>query len=149
MSTPKGNQFWKLGPQPGAPKKYETVEEIAEIAQEYIDNCVSKDGDAAFWQKTEVHGKNAEKISLQLYKPMSIEGLSVYMGITSETWREYKKRKEFSVICSRVEDIIFTYQFEGATVGAFSHALVARKLGIKEQQEISMKAAYKVDFNEE
>ncbi len=137
MPFQKGNSFWKLRKRHGPSIPFSSPGELQKKAQSYIDLCTRRTEDAAYWKKTEIHGKNAQKCMIQLYKPMSIEGLSQYLGISSRSFRRLRESEEFSSICQRIEDLIFAYQYEGACVGAFSPAIVARKLGMKDKHKVS------------
>ena len=51
--------------------------------------------------------------------------------------------KGFIDIITRIEEIIETQQFEGASVGVFNANIIARKLGLveRQQQEVNAKVS--------
>jgi len=87
--------------------------------------------------KTEFHGKDATECRVPNETPYTKSGLYLFLDIDQKTWEDYRDKEAFSLICSRVEQIIYTQKIEGASVGAFNHAIVARELGLVDKSEIT------------
>lgn len=77
------------------------------------------------------------KSHLPKMRAMSIWGLCAFLGITSFTWFEYRKKSEFSLICSIVEENMKEQKFAGAAAGFLNHAIIARDLGLVERQDVT------------
>jgi hypothetical protein len=60
------------------------------------------------------------------------------LDISKDTWVNYKERKGFLEVSTRVEGIIYTQKFEGASVGAFNSSIIARDLGLKDNSELTI-----------
>ncbi len=132
MGAPEGNQFWKLRSKHGRDKIFESPEILWEACTEYFEAT-----DARKWWKTEFHGKDVEECKVPTDTPYTLTGLWVFLDIVKSTWYQYKEHKDFSTIVTRVEQIIYTQKFEGAAVGAYNSNIIARDLGLKDQQDIT------------
>lgn len=137
MAAPEGNQFWKLGPQPGRPKKFETPEEMWTAATEYFEWV-----DANPWHKVEAikSGDNCgQLINIPTARPYTLQAFRRYIGASEEYWREFKNAKhdEFLGVIDAIETIMYTQKIEGAMVGAFKENIVSRVLGLADKAEVS------------
>lgn len=124
MGAPKNNQFWKARSKHGRDKVFSTPCILWEAGCEYFQWC-----DDNKW--------DGEKV-----RPYTIEGLCIFLGINSRTFRNYQSKdeyKDFIPILSTIEDIIRTQKFEGAAVGAFNSNIIARDLGLKDETSIEHK----------
>jgi hypothetical protein len=88
------------------------------------------------WIKKDWVGREGHEVDRETAAPFTQKGLCLFLGITEETWNQYKKKKDFSEIVTRVNDIIFIQKFEGATVGAYNSAIIVRELGLADKKEI-------------
>ena len=136
MGAPKGNQFWKLGPQPGRPPAFKSPEEMWEKAIEYFqwaqdtpleDYAVMKDPNTGALKQTKVKKRRA----------LTVWGLCNYLGISQETLYDYKKKKDFSEIVKRIFDVMHQEKVECALTGIYKDSLVARLVKLPEKHEIS------------
>lgn len=139
-----GNQFWKQRSKHGRDKLFTSPELLWEAACEYFQWC-----DENPWETkqtvTKTNGKEVREAPTS--RPYSLSGLCLYLNANQWWWHQFKAGlddkddKDFSHIISRIEDIIETQQFEGATVGVFNANIISRKLGLadKQQQEITGK----------
>lgn len=130
MAAPEGNQFWKLRSTHGRDKIFETPGVLWSACLEYFEAT-----DARKWETKDWVGKDATKVTREVNVPYTLTGLYIFLDIVHDTWFEYRKRKDFSAICTRVEQIIYTQKFEGATVGAYNASIIARDLGLKDSTE--------------
>lgn len=133
MAAPKGNEYWKLAEDAGRPLKYEP-KELWETFCEY-EQWSQKHP----WHKNEAikGGDMAGSIvAIPTSRPLSIERFCIYAGIITQTFRDYEKREEFSIITTRIREIIYADKFEGACVGAYSPNIIARDLGLSDKREV-------------
>ena len=148
--APKGHPLWG---NPLNPKKY-TPEELWEGACEYFDWC--KKNPLKIIEQTkmpqrlpsnykkETHGsiKNFTKQTIELphQRAYSIEGLCVYLNMTTQTFFNYSKESGYETyfdICTHIRQIINSQHFEGGMGGIFNANIVTRKLGLSENVKTS------------
>ena len=133
MAATKGNQWWKLRSSHGRNPKFETPEQLWDASVEYFEAT-----DSRKWNKIEFHGKDAERCIVEQETPYTKTGLYIFLDISKDTWVNYKERKGFLEVSTRVEGIIYTQKFEGASVGAFNSSIIARDLGLKDNSELTI-----------
>lgn len=136
MSAPAGNQFWKLRNRHGREKLFKTPDLLWEAACEYFEWC---DGNpwCTIKKKTKKTEEETEETPTQ--RPYTLTGFLIYCDANKGYWSDFKRanHQDFSEVITRIEEIIETQQFEGATVGAFNANIIARKLGLTDKQEFS------------
>ena len=155
MSAPKGNQFWRLRSKHGRDKLFSTPQLLWEAACEYFQWCddhpwmkmeqsraAGKPGMAIKTNKSKtetVETVRAELAELPPARPYSMTGLCLYLNCSEAYFRAFKitadeqKDEDYLTIITRIEHVIETQQFEGATVGAYNANIIARKLGLSEK----------------
>lgn len=93
MAAPKGHKY-TVGNKGGRPLKYETVEELEEIIDNYFNSCIrevivrDKDGHVILDEDG-----NVEK-ELKMVKPITVTGLAIAIGLTRDTLIRYEDRSE-------------------------------------------------------
>ncbi len=129
----------KLETKPGRPKAIDSPEMLLELWNDY-----KKVTDANPWHKVDVYGKDANLMRVPLQVPYTWEGFDSYLfnkGIL-KTMDDYKKNyngayQMFSHIIAHIQSEIFAHNYTGAAIGVFNANLIARKLGIKDQTDIT------------
>lgn len=116
----------------GRPRKFKTPNEMALLFNDYVDfvtNNNLEEGVAFHYQGDVTHDK------IKKMRPLSLEGFCVFVGTTLDTFKNYeslptnnKYKAEFLALCTRIRDIVFVQQYEGAAAGLLNHAVVAAKL---------------------
>ena len=134
MGAPKGNKFWELRATHGRDLIFSSPEILWEACKEYLEETSKR-----FWVQKDWVGKDAHEVERETSTPFTQKGLCLFLDITEETWNQYGKKKDFSEIVTRVNNIIFVQKFEGATVGAFNSSIIARELGLSDKREIESK----------
>lgn len=73
----------------------------------------------------------------ELTKPraMTITGMCVHIGCNRSTWEEYRKREGFDVVCSLVDDIIYTQKVELAAADMLNAGFISKEIGLREKIE--------------
>lgn len=134
MPAPKGHPLWG---NPIKPKLY-TPEGLWDKFVEYIDwsdanPIVSEDfikgGMAA-----------GEKVLVNHSRAYSIERFCVFANMSDDTFSNYEKKEGYETyfgVCKRIRKIIDSQHFEGGMAGVFNANITTRKLGLKEQNELS------------
>lgn len=133
MSAPEGNQFWKLRSKHGRDKIFETPAILWEACEEYFEKTESRK-----WIRKDWVGKDAMEVKRETETPFTLTGLFVFLEIDRKTWDLYRLREEFIPVTTRVEQIMYTQKFEGASVGAFNANIIARDLGLREQTDVNV-----------
>ena len=149
MAAPKGNNYYSKRLSDGRSKIFESPEQLAQLAIDYMEEC-----DNNPWEKLEQIKqplkpyKNEEGeqvtpsniVAIPTERPYSIKGLCSFLGITFQTWKNYQtldSHKDFFEITTRIEELIQTQQFEGAAVGAFNSSIIARTLGLVDKTDMT------------
>lgn len=136
-----GNQLWKNrlihGPSP-----IYTSKTLATKAEEYF-----QWSDDSPIYTLDYKGTKATPVEIPHARPYTQSGLCVFLGITEDTFRNYSRTKDSDKhnegetdmfeVCSRITQIIRTQKFDGAAVGIFNHAIIARDLGLKDRTDIT------------
>lgn len=129
MPAPKGNRFWELRSSHGRNPKFKKPEDLWSASCEYFqwaqDNPLLEDRGFAFQGK--VTHESFEKM-----RAMTLAGLQLYLDITEQTWLNYKERKGFLEVTTRINNVIRTQKFEGAAAELLNPNIIARDLGLKE-----------------
>lgn len=154
MGAPEGNQFWKLRSKHGRDKLFATPDLLWDAACEYFQWV-----DEHKWEKVEttVKPNGIEYKTIPTERPYTIDGFCLYCHTSRQWLFQFKKNennKDFLYIITRIEDLIYNQKFEGAAVGAFNANIIARDLGLRDNQaidhtgEIKAKLDFTVDSSE-
>ena len=118
----------------GQPPKFDTPEQMAIRAREYFEWCSKTplNEHKIFAQQGEIiDGEVKHK------RPFTQAGLCVYLGISEDTWRNYRDKKpEYFEVTKLITDAMYDQKFSGASAGLFNANIIARDLGLKDKSEI-------------
>ena len=65
-------------------------------------------------------------------RPMTIAGFCLFLGVTAQAWRYWRKnRQDLAETIELIENIFFAYNFERAAVGIFKANIISRDLSPK------------------
>ena len=139
MPAPKGNKYWQFRDKHGRDYQYKP-EELWDEAVKYFqwveDNPLYE---AVTIQRgiTIEDEEGNKKIEYFAKAPkmraMTIKAFCLFADITHTTWDNYKANKDFVAIVTRIEDIIYSQKFEGASASLLNHNIIARELGLAEK----------------
>ena len=133
MAAPIGNQFWKLRTKHGRDKLFSSPEILWEAACEYFQYVIDNPIEV---EETKIKPNSVEVTVNKLKRPFTWDALELYLDI--ESLRDYKTNpnyKDFSQVITRIEKVIYSNKFEGASAGVFNANIIARDLGLKDQSE--------------
>lgn len=139
MPAPKGNEFWKLRSKHGRDKLFATPKLLWEVAQEYFQSCIDNPIEAQDNKGT----KNVNTI--KFLRPFTLKGFCIFCDASENWFKEFKykldkeKDKDFFTVIHKIEDIIYTQKFEGATIGIYNANIIARDLGLSDKSELTGK----------
>lgn len=124
-----------------------TPEELLKKAIMYFEMT-----DQRTWSKPLFVGKEGKEVEYKMKVPFSTEGFLVFAQITIDTYNNYKERhkhtdgktdekieqdQQYKNVCEWIDNVIYTNQYEGATIGVFNHNIVSRKLGLTDKKDIT------------
>ena len=124
-----------------------------EILWEYFKAYVKHESDNPMI-KVEYAGKDGEQRNTPLETPITFEGFECYLAdqeiitdlghYSANTDGAYD---DYRTIITRVKNNCFVHNYKGAAVGLFNANLIARKLGIKDNNETLVEVKdYKVSL---
>lgn len=132
MAAPKGNQFWKARTKHGRDKLFEDPEKLGEACAEYFQWVE----DNPLWEHRPFHYQGDVKLeSVPKMRAMTISGLCLFLDITTETWYQWRKKNDFSDICSQAETIIYNQKLSGAAADMLNASIIARELGLADKSD--------------
>lgn len=132
MAAPEGNQFWKLRSKHGRDKLFQSPDLLWEAACEYFEWC-----DENPLEEIDFRGKDANEVVLPKMRAFTWDGLELYLDIYS--LRDYKTQesyKDFSQVITRIEKVIRDQKFTGAAAGFLNPNIIARDLGLADNQNL-------------
>ncbi len=130
MGAPKGNRFWKARSRHGRKLLWEDAEELKAASFEYFEWV--EENPLIEMRPFAYQGEVIQE-PIPKMRAMTIGGLCIFLGMTQETWQQYRKKKDFSSICSEVEEIIRTQKFTGAAADMLNPSIIARDLGLADK----------------
>jgi hypothetical protein len=139
MPAPKGNNFWELRSTHGRDLIFSSAEILWDAAKEYFQATTNRP-----WIQKDWVGKDAIQVERETTPPFTLTGMFIFLDIDRKTWDLYRQREEFIPVVTRIEDIIYTQKFEGATVGAYNASIISRDLGLIDRTEEIGKKKIKV-----
>jgi hypothetical protein len=134
MSAPKGNEFWKVRSSHGRKPIFAAPDDLWTAASEYFEWVEQN----PLWEDkvTSFQGVNTHEPIAKM-RAMTITGLCIFLDISAQAWSEYKQRDGFGEITARVDEIIRTQKFEGASADLLNANIIARDLGLADKQDMS------------
>lgn len=131
-AAPVGNQFWKLRSKHGRDLIFSSPTILWEAACEYFEAT-----DKRKWVRKDWVGKDAIEVERITDTPYTLTGLFVFLDTNKQTWSDYRKRQDFVDVVTRIEQIMYSQKFEGASVGAFNANIIARDLGLRDNSDVT------------
>jgi hypothetical protein len=116
----------------GRPLQFETAEQLWIACVDYFEWV---EENPLFETKIAQSGGIPTKIKVPLARAMTQEAMCLHIGITDETWRNYREREDFFGVTTRVDAMVYTQKFEGAAANLFNANIIARDLGLKDKQQ--------------
>lgn len=149
MAAPAGNQFWKLRSKHGRDKLFRTPELLWEAACEYFQWCIDNPFLKAEAKTVNIgdYQSKIELASLPVLRPFTIQGLSLYLDCNTQYLAQFEAElkgknddlsKDFSLIITRIREIIYNQKFSGAASGFFNANIIARDLGLKDSKDVQL-----------
>lgn len=134
MSAPLGNEFWKARSSHGRHPIFADADTLWAAATEYfewVEDNPLKEAQAFAYQG------NVTVSELPKMRAMTVMGLCLFLDISRDTFNQYRDKNGFSDVTTRIDDVIRTQKFEGASAGLLNPNIIARDLGLAEKSEIA------------
>lgn len=134
MAAPVGNQFWKARSTHGRTPIFADPDVLWAACEEYFawveENPLWESKPFAFQGVVTVE-------AMPKMRAMTISGLCIFLDIARKSWDEYRSRKDFLPVVTRVEEIIRTQKFEGASADLLNPNIIARDLGLADKKDLT------------
>lgn len=137
MAAPKGNDYWRYRIRTGAPRSFETPDDLAQAFNDYFEDIENNPIYERQLVKTKVD-RDSEEVKVYkrpLPRAMTMQGFCAFTGISSSTLFEYEKKEGFSKIITQAREVMVGQKLEGAAAGIFNPSIIARELGLAEKSE--------------
>ncbi len=132
--APKGNQFWKARSSHGRKPKFQTPAILGSACEEYFEWVEQN----PLWErKAFAYQGSVTYADLPKMRAMTIGGLCNFLDIDVSTWADYRQRRGFLPVITRIEERIRQQKFEGAAAEFLNPNIIARDLGLAEKREHS------------
>ena len=149
MGAPKGNKFWELRSKHGRDKLFSSASEMATAACEYFQWC---DDNPLFCSDWKIRGDGTYGlVDIPKKRVYTMQGLCRYLCCNTEYFAQFKKTltgkndadsKDFSRVVREIEEAVYEQKYSGAASGFFNANIIARDLGLTDQQKIDGKITH-------
>jgi hypothetical protein len=133
MAAPKGNRFWEARSSHGRKPIFGSPEQLWEACTEYF---TWVEENPLYEMKAFSFQGVVTQEALPKMRAMTLTGLCLFLDISEDTWRLYRAREDFIEVTTRAEKIIYDQKFSGAAADLLNANIIARDLGLKEQQQV-------------
>lgn len=120
----------------GRPRKFKTVAAMEKKIEAYFKKC-----DARTVSTVVTKGKGKVLVKVPKPEPYTIQGLAIYLDLTTEGLREYSKKDDFSATVknarARIEANKVTHMLDGDGYGPGYIFDLKNNFGWKDKKEIS------------
>lgn len=141
MSAPVGNKFWEMRSSHGRTPKFKKPEDLWSACLEYFEWVEANPLHEA---KAFAYQGLVTVTSLPKMRAMTISSLCIFLDIGVQTWHDYRDKEDFSVVTTRVDEIIRTQKFQGAAADLLNPNIIARDLGLTEKSELDQRTIHEV-----
>lgn len=125
-----GNKFWLIRSSHGRTPIFATPDDLWNASVEYFEwadsNPLQEAKPFAFQGIVTI-------AKLDKMRAMTIAGLCLFLDINTDTWQEYKGKTDFSVVTSKIENVIKSQKFAGAAADLLNANIIARDLGLSDK----------------
>jgi hypothetical protein len=135
MPAPKGNDFWKVRSTHGRKPIFAVPDDLWAAAVEYFEWV---EANPLYEAKPFAYQGDVTIATIAKMRAMTITGLCIFLDISQQAWSEYKQRDGFGEITTRVDEIIRTQKFEGASADLLNANIIARDLGLADKSELNV-----------
>lgn len=135
MPAPKGNDFWKARSSHGRKPIFATPDDLWAGAVEYFEWV---EVNPLYEAKPFAYQGDVTIATIAKMRAMTVTGLCIFLDISLQAWTQYREREGFSDVTTRVDEIIRTQKFEGASADLLNANIIARDLGLADKSELNV-----------
>jgi hypothetical protein len=135
MAAPKGNNCWQLRLKHGLDGKFKSPDEILTNFEQYVQWAEENP-----LIEVDFRGKDAMRVEIPKKRVLTKDGFALACGFSCwATLAVYRNKSEdFNKVFTRIEEAIRLQKFEGASSGFFNHNIIARDLGLMNQEQMTV-----------
>lgn len=112
---------------------YKTPEHLARDCMSYFQ---WSDANPLMEERIASDGGSPVHVKVAKARPYTLAGLCLHLGISRETWINWREqRSDLSEVIRAVDDAIYRQKFDGAGAGLFNANIIARDLGLVDKSE--------------
>lgn len=122
----------------GAKRKFETPQDMWDQACAYFRWCESEVLNETKLFKVKDGPQSPDRIESSFVshvRPMTQAGLCAFVGMTDQTYRNYRKSDAYNEVAEMIDQIMFEQKFSGASVGLYNANIIGRELGLADRVE--------------
>ncbi len=143
MAAPFGNRFWEARSTHGRAPIFGSPDELWEACCEYFDWI---EANPLYEAEAFAYQGSVTLQELPKMRAMTVASLCIFLDISTKTWGEYRERKDFTLITTRVDEIVRTQKFQGAAAGLLNPNIIARDLGLADKSEFTGRDGGPLEF---
>ena len=141
-----GNKFWEQRSTHGRNPIFKDDKQLWEAACEYFQWAE----DNPLWEDKPFNYQGVVVTnSVAKMRAMTLEGLYLFLDISKQTWYDYKEKKDFIDVTSKIEDVIRSQKFAGAAADLLNANIIARDLGLKDESKRELTGGYKLVLSQD
>lgn len=129
FSFPTGNKYWQCRAKHGRSGIWSNPEDLLADCIGYFEWL---EKNPLFEDKLNAYQGVVTHEPVAKMRAATIFGLCVHLGISQQTWGEYRKKPGFSEVCQYADDMIRDQKFSGAAADLLNANIIARDLGLKD-----------------
>lgn len=138
-AAPKGNKFWQIRSKHGRDTLFSSKELLWEAACEYFQWA---DDNPHYEIKIEIIKGEQVEIKIPKLRAYTLKELCLYLGCSDGYFRTFKvtcseEKKDFLAVIEKIENVVYSQQFSGASAGFLKENIISRALGLKDSQDVT------------
>lgn len=133
MAAPLGNNYWQFRNKHGRYFKYDPEAlwlEFIQYAEWVSNNPLHEEKGFAFQGVV-------TKEQFAKMRVMTQKAFCLFADLSQNAYNEYRNNKDFNEVITRIDDAIYLNKFEGACADLVNANLIARELGLIDEQKIN------------
>jgi hypothetical protein len=134
MAAPKGNRFWEARAKHGRDLIFTSSDILWAACCEYF---AWADDNPLYETKAFAFQGIVTQESIPKMRAMTIDGLCLFLDISTDTWKLYTDREDFIGVTRKAENVIRSQKFSGAAADLLNANIIARDLGLTDKKEVN------------
>ncbi len=125
------NRFWEARSSHGANPKFADAQDLWQACCEYFEWV---DKNPLHTAKAFAYEGAVTVEPVPVMRAMTIRALCIFLDITHKTWIEWREnRADLGEVICKVDAIIYSQKFEGASANLLNANIISRELGLAEK----------------